>query len=62
MSRIGNNPILIPDNVQVNIEDNKVTVKGPKGEIPDIRKEVMAHGPKIFFWSNFAKSPVLVGF
>ena len=36
MSRIGNNPILIPDNVQVNIEDNKVTVKGPKGEISKI--------------------------
>ena len=36
MSRIGNNPILIPDNVQVNIEDDKVTVKGPKGEISKI--------------------------
>ena len=36
MSRIGNNPILIPDNVQVNIENNKVTVKGPKGEISKI--------------------------
>ena len=39
MSRIGNNPILIPDNVHVNIEDNKVTVKGPKGEISKIFSE-----------------------
>ncbi len=39
MSRIGNKPIVIPDKVQVNIENNVLTAKGPKGEmsvnIPD---------------------------
>ena len=33
MSRIGRTPIAIPANVEVNIDGNVVTVKGPKGEI-----------------------------
>ncbi|MDO5427004.1 MAG: 50S ribosomal protein L6 [Coriobacteriia bacterium] len=33
MSRVGNNPIPIPDGVEVNIEGCSVTVKGPKGEL-----------------------------
>ena len=33
MSRIGRAPIAIPANVEVNIDGNVVTVKGPKGEI-----------------------------
>ena len=34
MSRIGRAPIIIPSNVNVTIgDDNKVTVKGPKGEL-----------------------------
>lgn len=34
MSRVGKNPIAVPDGVSVNIEaNNKVTVKGPKGEL-----------------------------
>ena len=33
MSRIGNRKILVPEGVTVTIEDNKVTVKGPKGEL-----------------------------
>lgn len=33
MSRIGKRPIAIPDKVTVSIEDRKVTVKGPKGEL-----------------------------
>ena len=33
MSRIGNRIITIPDGVTVSVEDNKVTVKGPKGEL-----------------------------
>lgn len=33
MSRIGNNPILIPEGVSVNIEENVVTVKGKLGEL-----------------------------
>ena len=41
MSRIGLLPIPVPEDVQINIEGNKVTVKGSKGEIyryfhPDI--------------------------
>ncbi len=33
MSRIGEAPIEIPDKVQVNIEDNIITVEGPGGEL-----------------------------
>jgi large subunit ribosomal protein L6 len=33
MSRIGKKPIPVPAQVQVNIRDNYVTVKGPKGEL-----------------------------
>ena len=33
MSRIGKQPIPIPDKVQVNIDGSEVTVKGPKGEL-----------------------------
>lgn len=45
MSRIGKKPILIPESVEVKIEDNRVVVKGPKGELqrevrPEIKVEV----------------------
>ena len=30
MSRIGNSPITIPEGVEVNVQGNHVTVKGPK--------------------------------
>jgi len=33
MSRIGNNPVAIPDGVTVDINDNVVTVKGKLGEL-----------------------------
>ena len=33
MSRIGNKPIAIPAGVEIKIEGNKVTVKGPKGTL-----------------------------
>lgn len=33
MSRIGKKPIVIPSNVKVNFEDNKVIVTGPKGSL-----------------------------
>ena len=33
MSRIGNRKIAVPANVTVTVEDNKVTVKGAKGEL-----------------------------
>ena len=33
MSRIGNKPVLIPEKVELNISGNKISVKGPKGEL-----------------------------
>lgn len=33
MSRIGKLPVNIPDGVQVNLNENEITVKGPKGEL-----------------------------
>lgn len=33
MSRIGRKPIAIPSGVTVTLEDQKITVKGPKGEL-----------------------------
>jgi large subunit ribosomal protein L6 len=41
MSRVGKKPILIPENVEVKIEGNKISVKGPKGEISkEFRPEI----------------------
>lgn len=33
MSRIGNNPITVPEGVEVKIDGTKITVKGPKGTL-----------------------------
>ena len=33
MSRIGNNPITVPNGVDVSIDGASVTVKGPKGTL-----------------------------
>ncbi|HJV47046.1 MAG TPA: 50S ribosomal protein L6 [Bacillota bacterium] len=33
MSRIGKKPVVIPGGVQITVEDNFVTVKGPKGQL-----------------------------
>ena len=33
MSRIGNKPITVPDGVEVKIDEQKITVKGPKGTL-----------------------------
>lgn len=33
MSRIGKKPIIVPENVEITITGNHVTVKGPKGEL-----------------------------
>lgn len=45
MSRIGKKPILIPENVDIKIDGQKVTVKGPNGELsivvrPEVRLEL----------------------
>ncbi len=36
MSRVGRKPIKIPKGVTVTCVDNKITVKGPKGELTDV--------------------------
>ena len=42
MSRIGRMPIAVPAGVTVDIaENNKVTVKGPKGELSRVLPEAM---------------------
>ena len=33
MSRIGNSPITVPAGVEVKLDGNKITVKGPKGSL-----------------------------
>ena len=41
MSRIGNNPITIPEGVSVEISDNKIVVKGKLGEIEQQFSDVL---------------------
>jgi large subunit ribosomal protein L6 len=33
MSRIGKSPVIVPKGVEVNIDNNLIKVKGPKGEL-----------------------------
>ena len=33
MSRIGNKPVLIPEKIEMNLSENSIIVKGPKGEL-----------------------------
>jgi large subunit ribosomal protein L6 len=40
MSRIGNNPIAIPDGVTIEVKDNVITVKGKLGELTQEYSEV----------------------
>lgn len=45
MSRIGKMPVAIPDGVEINISDNTISVKGPKGSLTqdmssDIKVEI----------------------
>ena len=42
MSRIGKLPVPVPAGVEVKIDGNTVTVKGPKGELTQIFNENMA--------------------
>ena len=51
MSRVGKKPILIPEGVEVKIEGQKISIKGPKGELsreirPEIKVEIK--GKEIF--------------
>ncbi len=59
MSRIGKLPISIPSGVTVTVDENKVTVKGPKGELiqlvdPSIKVEVK-DGEVLFTRANEEK-------
>ena len=50
MSRIGRMPIAIPAGVTVEAENNKVTVKGPKGTLERVlpsEMEIKAEGAEI---------------
>ena len=41
MSRIGNKPITVPDGVEVKLDGNNITVKGPKGTLErEIHKNI----------------------
>ena len=41
MSRIGKKPILIPEKVEVKLDENKISIKGPRGELSRvIRNEI----------------------
>ena len=42
MSRIGKNPITVPSGVELSIQGNVVTVKGPKGELTQVVDEVIS--------------------
>ena len=39
MSRIGNRVLTIPAGVEVNVDGNKITVKGPKGTLEYVFKK-----------------------
>jgi len=41
MSRIGKKPVVIPQGIEVNIQDNEISVKGPKGTL------VFEHNPQV---------------
>lgn len=57
MSRIGKQPIQIPDNVEIKINEDLVVVKGPKGELSQkIRPEIKVEFKEL---SNKEKSKEL---
>ncbi len=60
MSRVGKKPILIPEDVEVKIEGQKVIVKGSKGELqkeirPEIKVEIKEG--KIFLFPKIESKP-----
>ena len=48
MSRIGKRILKVPENVNVEVTDQKVTVKGPKGELTlnEIVNDILKYEPK----------------
>ena len=44
MSRIGNKPITVPEGVEIKVEGQHITVKGPKGTLErDVNPEITVH-------------------
>jgi large subunit ribosomal protein L6 len=47
MSRVGKKPILIPEDVKVEIEDQEIKIRGPKGELSfEVRPEIKIEAVK----------------
>lgn len=66
MSRIGNNPITIPQGVEINTEGSLVTVKGPKGSLsmelnPAVSIEIEDGKIKVSAKKGYEKGPALHG-
>ena len=45
MSRIANNPVAVPDNVEINVNGAEVRVKGGKGELTHTLHALVGMGP-----------------
>ena len=41
MSRIGNRVLTIPEGVEINVDNNNITVKGPKGELSLVKSNLI---------------------
>lgn len=55
MARVGDKPVIIPDKVKIDIDDNRVTVTGPNGTIGktfDPRAQIIMEGNKILVKVN----------
>jgi len=66
MSRIGKKPILIPEGVEVKIEDHKVIINGPKGEFskeirPELKIEIKENKIFVLPYLETKKTKVLWG-
>ncbi len=66
MSRIGKQPILIPDNVTIDVTENVVTAKGPRGELsvnvhPDIKVEMSEKEIQLAIKRNSKEASALWG-
>lgn len=66
MSRIGNNPIIIPAGVEINTEGSLVKVKGPKGALsmelnPAVKIDIEGGKIKVSAKKGYEKGPALHG-
>ena len=53
MSRIGNKHIVIPEGVEVKLDGQKITVKGPKGTLErEIHKNIIRRRVNDYYRSN----------